>query len=234
MNGGATLLAFDFDGTLAPIVDDPSAAQMSRGAAALLKEVTRLRGVVVAVASGRDADDLASRTQETGAYMIGSHGLEIRDPAGIVVRDTPPLDRGPEEELRAAIDQNGMRLERKKHAVALHWRGVDEAAAAPLAGRFRAWASRSGLDIIDGRCVVEARCRGAGKEDALRWLASAIGAARVIYAGDDLTDFAALQFASERGRGVFLASSERLPPPGVTVVHSFMDLFRLIREEVLV
>lgn len=234
MSHGSTLLAFDFDGTLAPIVDDPSAAQMSRGAAALLAEVTRIRGVVVAVASGRDADDLASRTQAAGAYMIGSHGLEIRDPGGIVVRDAPPLDREPDQELRTPIEQNGMRLERKKHAVALHWRGVDEWAAAPLASRFRAWAWSSDLDIIDGRCVVEGRCRGGGKEDAIRWLSSAIGAARVIYAGDDLTDFGALRFASERGRGVFLANSERVPPAGVTVVHSFIDLFRLIREEVLI
>ena len=46
-----TLLAFDFDGTLAPIVEDPARVQMSRGAAALLNEATRLRGLVVAIIS---------------------------------------------------------------------------------------------------------------------------------------------------------------------------------------
>jgi alpha,alpha-trehalase len=207
---------------------------MNRGAAALLNEATRVRGLVVAIVSGRDVDDLASRTRANGAYIIGSHGLEIRDPGGVVVRDSPPLDCQPEDELRIPIEETGLRLERKKHAIALHWRGISESAAAPLAERFRAWAWSADLDIIEGRRVVEARCRGASKEDALRWLARAIGAARVIYAGDDLTDFGALQFAAERGRGVFIANGERIAPPGVTVVHSFPDLFRLIRKEVLV
>ena len=229
-----TLLAFDFDGTLAPIVDDPARVQMSRGAAALLSEATRVRGLAVAIISGRDVDDLASRTRANGAYVVGSHGLEIRAPGGFVVRDSPPLDREPEDDLRIPIEENGLRLERKKHAIALHWRGVDESTAAPLAGRFRAWAWSADLDILEGRCVVEARCRGASKEDALRWLARAIGAGRVIYAGDDLTDFGALQFAAERGRGIFMANRERVPPPGVMVVDSFTDLFRLIRKEVLV
>jgi hypothetical protein len=61
-----------------------------------------------------------------------------------------------------------------------------------------------------------------------------VGATRVVYAGDDLTDFGALRFAAEHGRAVFVASSEREPPPGVTVVASLRELFRLIRQEVMV
>ena len=68
----------------------------------------------------------------------------------------------------------------------------------------------------------------------MRWLARAIGVSRVIYAGDDITDFGALQFAAEKGRGVFVASRERVPPDGVTVVRSFRQLFHLIREEVMI
>jgi trehalose-6-phosphatase len=88
--------------------------------------------------------------------------------------------------------------------------------------------------VVEGRCVVEARCRGGNKEEALRWLASAVGAERVIYAGDDLTDFGALRFAAKRGRAVFVANSEQLAPPSATVVSSFRELFRLVREEVLI
>jgi len=118
--------------------------------------------------------------------------------------------------------------------VALHWRGIRPAAIIPIADRFRTWGTTADLEIIEGRCVVEARCRGAGKEEALRWVAAATGASRVIYAGDDLTDFGALRFASDNGRALFLASSERLPPPGTVVAESFRQLFRLIREEVMI
>lgn len=232
MTAGSTLLAFDFDGTLAPIREDPAQVQLDRGAAALLAETTHREGIVVAIVSGRDVDDLAARIDSPGAYLIGSHGLEIRGPGGVVVRQTPPLESVMHAELVREIAASGLRLEGKKHALALHWRGVPYVAIAPVVEMFREWARAGGLDVIEGRCVVEARYPGGGKEEALRWLARAVGASRVVYAGDDVTDFGPLRFAAERGRALFVASDERTAPPGVTVVGSFRELFRLIREEV--
>ena len=234
MTPGSTLLAFDFDGTLAPIRDDPGEVRMDRAAAALLAETSHLEGVVVAIVSGRDADDVAERVQTPGAYIIGSHGLEIRAPGGLVVRDTPPLSIELQSDLGREIAASGLRLESKKHALALHWRGVPYEAIEPVVEMFRRWAGDAHLDVLEGRCVVEARRAGGGKEEALRWLARAVGASRVVYAGDDRTDFGPLKFAAESGRALFVASSERLPPPGVTVVGSFRELFRLIREEVMI
>lgn len=230
----AILLAFDFDGTLAPIREDPTSVQMGRAATTLLSETTDIPGVVVAVVSGRDVEDLAARTRTPGAYLVGSHGLDIHGPGGVVVRDTPPLDVALAEPLRSEILAKGLRIERKKHALALHWRGVSSDAIGPVTDQFRSWAREQGLDLVEGRCVVEARAAGGGKEEALRWLSHSIGASRVIYAGDDITDFGALRFASENGRGLFMASAERNPPPGVTVVSSFRELFRLVREEVMI
>ena len=229
---GSTLLAFDFDGTLAPICDDPSQVRLDRGAAALLAETTQMEGVVVAIVSGRDAEDLAERVKVSGAYLIASHGLEIHAPGGVLVRDAPPLVFAFDDELQREIAASGLRVETKKHAVALHWRGVPYEAISPVVDMFRAWAKEQRLDVIEGRCVVEARSSGGGKEEALRWLSRAVGASRVVYAGDDITDFGPLRFAAERGRALFLASTERVPPPDVTVVGSFRELFRLVREEV--
>jgi trehalose-phosphatase len=230
---GPTLLAFDFDGTLAPIHNDPTQVEMNRGAGELLTSATELRGVVVAVMSGRDAVDLAARVHTSGAYIVASHGLEIIGPGGVVIREEPELAATVDAGLREEIEASGMRLESKKHGIALHWRGIPEAAIAPVAESFREWARTEGLDVIEGRCVVEARTRGSGKEEALRWLAHAVGASQVLYAGDDITDFGALRFAARRGRAVFMSSAEREPPPGVEVVSSFRELFQLIREEVM-
>jgi alpha,alpha-trehalase len=234
MRAGSTLLAFDFDGTLAPIREDPAQVQLDRRAASLLSEVTNMEGVVVAIVSGRDADDLTTRVGLPGAYIIASHGLEIRAPGGLLVRDMRPLALDLPRELHDEILASGLRLETKKHAVAVHWRGVPFEAVAPVVELFRNWAKQNHLDVIDGRCVAEARCAGGGKEEALRWLARAVGARRVVYAGDDLTDFGPLRFAAERGLALFLASDERVPPPGVTIVGSFRELFRRIRQEVMI
>ncbi|HET7711539.1 MAG TPA: trehalose-phosphatase [Thermoanaerobaculia bacterium] len=234
MTASPTLLAFDFDGTLAPIRDDPAAVQLDARAAVLLAETSQMPGVTVAILSGRDMDDLAQRIDFPAAYIVASHGLEIRAPGGVIIRDIPRqvIDLSPE--LREDIAASGLRLERKKHATALHWRGIPYEAISPLVDLFRTWAEGAGLDLIEGRCVLEARCAGGGKEDALRWLARAIGARRIIYAGDDITDFGPLRFAAQRGRALFVASSERQPPAGVTVVNSSRELFRLIRREVMV
>lgn len=232
MTPGSTLLAFDFDGTLAPIQDDPAQVRIDRAAAALLEQTSQMEGIVVAVVSGRDADDLTLRVNTPGAYIVASHGLEVRGPGGMLIRDTPPLQVDLPPDLLMEIDASGLRLEQKKHAVALHWRGVPYEAIAPLADAFRDWARGRDLDIIEGRCVVEARCRGGGKEEALRWLTNAVGAGHVLYAGDDITDFGPLRFAAERGTALFIASSEREPPPGVKVIESFRELFRIVREEV--
>jgi trehalose-phosphatase len=233
MMGGSTLLAFDFDGTLAPIRDNPRDVQLDRGAAVLLAETTNMEGVVVAIVSGRDADDLAARVNAPGAYFITSHGLEVHAPGGVLVRAVPALGIELDSELGGEIKASGLRLETKKHALALHWRGIPFEAIAPLVESFRRWAKNAQLDVIEGRCVIEARRPGRGKEEALRWLARAVGAGRVVYAGDDITDFGALRFAAEHGRALFVASGERVPPPGVTVVGSFRELFRLVREEVM-
>jgi trehalose-phosphatase len=232
MRPGSTLLAFDFDGTLAPIQVDPSEVRLDRAAAALLDGTTQMEGVVVAIISGRDVRDLAERIPTSSAYLIGSHGLEVRAPGGMLIRDAPPLSDELPEMLREELEASGLRIERKKHAIALHWRGIPYPAIAPVVESFSDWARTSGLTLVEGRCVLEARCPGPGKEAALQWLKRAVGASRVVYAGDDTTDFAALEFANQHGLGLFVASDEREAPPGVRVIGSFRELFRVIREEV--
>jgi trehalose 6-phosphate phosphatase len=234
MTSAVTLLAFDFDGTLAPIHDDPAKARIDEAALEFLEEASTVRGLVVAVISGRDAADVAARTNASGAFIVGSHGLEIRAPGGSVIRDSPPLTVQPDGVLRARVEASGLRLERKKHGIALHWRGVPHIDGThPIVTAFRNWAKGEGLHVVEGRCAVEARLHGSGKEEALRWLATTSAASRVIYSGDDMTDFGPLQFAAERGRALFIASDERTPPPGVTVVESLEKLLPLLRDEVL-
>jgi trehalose-6-phosphatase len=115
----------------------------------------------------------------------------------------------------------------------LHWREAPHVNEShPIVTAFREWATSNGLDVIGGRRVVEARCHGGGKEDALRHLARITGAQRVIYAGDDLTDFHALRYAAARGRAFFVASDEREPPPVATMVHSRDELLRMLIAEI--
>jgi trehalose-phosphatase len=228
-----TLLAFDFDGTLAPIQPDPSTVALDPELAGFLEEAAVTPAVVVAIVSGRDSEDLSQRLGPIPAYLVGSHGLEIHAPGGEIIRGSPPIDLQLDDELQEEILTGGLRIERKRHAIAVHWRGVSDVEAGhPLLDRFRQWGRTHALDIIEGRCVVEARSHGDGKEEALRWLASATGATTIIYAGDDTTDFGPLRFAVSHGLALFVQSEERQPPPGVTLISSRSELLGIVRNEI--
>lgn len=69
-----TLYAFDFDGTLAPIIDNPSDARMSARVADLLEKLNTISGV--AILSGRSVKDLRKILPFEPRYLIGNHGLE--------------------------------------------------------------------------------------------------------------------------------------------------------------
>jgi trehalose-phosphatase len=228
------LLATDFDGTIAPIQHDPSAVEIDPSVAEFLSRAAQLPGVAVAVVSGRDAADLRQRIGGLTAWISGSHGHEIVAPDGSPVRNTPPVEATPPEELREEIVRSGARLETKRYGVALHWRGVEGMKDDhPLVDRFARWASGAGLEPMHGRMVLEARLPGTDKGEALQELARLAGAERIVYAGDDITDLPALAFAAEKGAAFFVRSDEREPPSidGVTLVASTNELIAALEAE---
>ena len=226
------LIAVDFDGTVAAIATDPRAVAIDGQFASFFRRASEIDGIAVAIVSGRDVDDLSARIRDMPVYLAGSHGLEILSPDRRWLRRAEALVVDLAPEITATAARLGARIERKKHAVALHWRDTPAVNGShPLVQSFRAWAASNGLDVIEGRRVVEARSRGGGKEDALRHLAQITGASRVVYAGDDLTDFAALRFAAARGRAFFVASDEREAPTIATTVRSRDELLRHLIEE---
>ncbi len=69
-----TLYAFDFDGTLAPIVGTPDEVRMSRELNKLLKDLAAR--VPVAILSGRSIEDIEPKLNFEPSFLIGNHGLE--------------------------------------------------------------------------------------------------------------------------------------------------------------
>src|SRR5690606_12555750 len=71
------VVACDYDGTLAPFVDDPTRAVPAPGATAALARLARLPRTTVALLSGRNRAALAE-VSGAGApvVLVGSHGSE--------------------------------------------------------------------------------------------------------------------------------------------------------------
>jgi trehalose 6-phosphate phosphatase len=188
-----TLVAFDFDGTLAPIVSDRNEARMRPATAALLLEVCEL--FPTAVISGRARTDLFDRLPRLGVkHVIGNHGIE------------PCLDmQSLAREVRALRSELTMRLlphtqvdiEDKVYSLSLHYRNASSQRDA-RAAILRACARLRGkARVVPGKCVVNVLPRGApDKGRALEELCAREQASATIYVGDDVTDEDAFALAA--------------------------------------
>lgn len=196
-----TLLALDFDGTLAPIVDDPTQAFAHP---ASVDALARLGGVLgqVAIITGRpvrQALELGGFEGRAGferLVIYGQYGAEHWDAAhGITSEpDRPDAIDLLAEELPAWLaehDAADVRIEDKGLAIALHVRGVGRALLEALEAPVAELADRLGLTIEPGRQVIELRSPGPDKGQVLRHLALALDARQVIFGGDDLGDLPA-------------------------------------------
>src|SRR5215468_8174803 len=118
--GGRPLLAFDFDGTLAPIVVRPEEARVSEAVSGRLARLASLRPV--AIITGRSVEDVAPRLGFEPQYIVGNHGAE--DPT-----DARQLDMSALERFRCLLAANaertqaaGVGVEDKGYSIALHYR----------------------------------------------------------------------------------------------------------------
>jgi trehalose 6-phosphate phosphatase len=181
------LVASDYDGVLAPLVDDPSAAVPAPGVAAALARLADLDGVTVALVSGRGVDDLQQTSGLAGPYRwVGSHGAEFDGPlTGTLAARRDDLAAL----LRPLVAATpGARLEVKPASVAVHVRQVaDRSAAAELLAEVERRVDSS-LTLKPGKEVLEVAVTDADKGAALLRLRDELGAAAVLYLGDDVTD----------------------------------------------
>ena len=203
-------MCLDFDGTLAPIVDDPNEARPLPGTVKLLGDLAD-RFAAVALISGRPANYLAEHAGAPGVRYLGLYGLEeIRD--GQVWID-PRLEAArpavltAEQNLRdcAAVRDSGAYLEDKQFAVVIHTRRVPDRArwTTPIDEAARQVADRHGLEVLLGKLVWELRpAVHSDKSDAVRRIIGESNARSAVVAGDDLGDLSAFAAAIElKARG---------------------------------
>jgi trehalose 6-phosphate phosphatase len=181
------LVASDYDGVLARLRDEPSAAVPEPGVADALARLAAVPGVTVALVSGRGVADLRATSGFSGPFRwVGSHGEEFDGPlSGELAerRDALAKRLGP---LVEGVP--GARLEVKPASVAVHVRQVqDRDAAAALLDDARTSVDSS-LTLKPGKDVLEVAVTDADKGTALRRLVAELGAAGAMYLGDDITD----------------------------------------------
>jgi trehalose-phosphatase len=186
------LIACDYDGTLAPIVEDPSEAKPLPEAVAAVRALAALPQTTVAVVSGRALRDLATLSRlPSEVHLVGSHGSEFD--IGFVQRLAPEL-----VELRTRLqkaieeivkDRPGVRLEPKPASIAVHTRSTSREHSQAIQEALRlgpaAW---PGVHVTHGKEVVELLVLATHKGTAVDALRMQLSASAVLFVGDDVTD----------------------------------------------
>ncbi len=220
------VIALDFDGTLAAIVDDPVAARAHPDAAGALARLAPLVNAVVII-TGRPAAvavEYGGLAQVNGLIVLGQYGAERWESGVLHVPEPSPgvaeVRAKLPQVLEAAGAPEGTSIEDKGNALAVHTRRTAEPQVAidRLRGVLAALAERTGLAVEPGRYVLELRPPGMDKGAALRAFVAERSATAVLYAGDDLGDLAAYDAVEDlRARGV----------AGVTVCSSSDEVTEL-------
>ena len=220
------LIALDFDGTLAPIVPDPAASRPAAGALDALRALAE-RGARIAVITGRDA-----RTVVRLGGLDGVPGLTVAGVYGAETWTSGELESLPTprsiDELRARLPDAvapvtglGVWIEDKRLSLVVHARRADDPAAALQLVRepVTALAHELGLEIHDGRDVLEVRLPGYDKGAVLRRLAGEPYARAVLFAGDDVGDlpaFGVVRELRDEGRHAWSVAAASAEVPEVS------------------
>ncbi|MFC6703934.1 trehalose-phosphatase [Flexivirga alba] len=198
------LVATDFDGVLAPLVEDPSTSRPVAGSMELLRELATLPGVFVAIVSGRHLAALQALSGVTGddaIVLVGSHGAEPDRQLPLDLTFDDAARQRLAEATRAleavAAAHPPTRIERKPAGVVLHTRRVPSEIAA-AASRAALAIDIPGVDVMNGKQIVELSALPITKGSALLALATEFGTSASLYLGDDVTDERAFEALAGR------------------------------------
>jgi len=196
--GPETLIALDYDGTLAPIVARPEDARMADTTRALLTQVAKRYPVVILTGRAR-IDALSLLAGVPVLEVIGSHGAETQGtPVTRFLRRVESWRAQLRESLRAL---GGVRIEDKRYSLAVHYRQSEDPQAAEQQIS-RAAGALDGARLVGGKKVVNVVPEDApDKGAALLAACTRLGCSHAVFAGDDDTDEAA--FAAAPAAQVF-------------------------------
>lgn len=243
MRGGKgyrRIWAFDFDGTLSPIVPVRTEARLHPACRSLLRDLARSPDTLAAVLSSRSLDDLVPRVPVRGLFLGGGSGLEWRLPGGQRISPGREVEENRKNALTRLLpvlekisSVSGTDIEDKRWSIAVHYRKVSPDARSSLTPLLDKVRRLKNVRVFDGPVVAEIQLvpgweKARGLENLCHFLRFDPSGGRIVYAGDDENDGTAMRWALSR-KGIALAVGSRTRVSGARVVSGPAALARLVR-----
>ncbi len=195
-------LFLDFDGTLVALAETPEAIHVPPALVPLLGDLHDLLGGALAVVSGRQIDSIDRFLAPLRLPAAGEHGVQRRNAKG-EMHEQRALD------LTGVLDvanelarvHEGLLVERKHAAIALHYRLAPQLEAVCRDALTRAIDGEPQFELMHGKFVFEIKPAGVNKGGAIEaFLREEPFAGRVpVFAGDDTTDESGFAVVQPRG-----------------------------------
>ncbi len=207
------LVASDFDGTIAPIVNNPADARPIAAAADALGALAGLAATTAALISGRSLRDLATLSgAPADVHLIGSHGAEFdADFLNAVDDSAKALLREVEETMAGIAAQfPGAAIETKPVSVAFHVRNAAPEQAQHALDTALAASQSWDIHVTEGKAVLEFAVIATDKGKALDILREQGDASATAFFGDDVTDEKAFRRLQSPDVGVKVGQGDTL------------------------
>ncbi|XP_073820901.1 uncharacterized protein isoform X1 [Musca autumnalis] len=237
LNKNKTLaLLLDYDGTLAPIADNPKKTVMPIATEVILNKLAKHPNVFLAVISGRGIRDVQGRVGINGIMYAGNHGIEIESEDGS--RHDYQLPTEVQEnythlvkELRANVEKNNAWVEDKRVSLTYHYRDTPLDIKEPQKQVAIKIIEAHGFRANQAHEAIEAKppVNWHKGEAALFILKHKFGEnwadnIKVIFAGDDTTDEDAMKLLQGLGKSFRVSTDPE--------IQTFAD-FRLSRQDLV-
>ncbi len=227
------LVACDYDGTLAPLVDNPMEATANRDAVAAMRTLAELANTNVTVISGRSLRDLAtlSRFPEE-IRLVGSHGSEFD--LGFASKLKPELVER-RQKLLESVREIGSRydaiVEEKPTGVTFHFRGMSEEKRETARDELvRGPAVDDEVFVRNGHDILEFSVIDTNKGTAIDTIRHQVGASAVIFFGDDITDEDGFRTMSGPDIGVKVGEAKTSAAHRIADTETVAQLLALLAE----
>ncbi|WP_127793778.1 bifunctional alpha,alpha-trehalose-phosphate synthase (UDP-forming)/trehalose-phosphatase [Agromyces sp. LHK192] len=232
------LVALDFDGTLAPLVDRPEDARATERALAAIHRLAAIDDTRVAIVSGRALDSLGEVAEPpAGTMLSGSHGVELKLDTGPIQLDLRDAELTTLDRLTSIVETvagsaEGAWIERKPAGIALHTRRLSAADGLALQQQARREVNTEllGITVRAGKSVLEFAVRSSDKGESLQRLRQHVGASGVLYVGDDVTDEDAFAVLEGTDVGVKVGQGKSLAAHRVRSPEEVSELLERLAE----
>ncbi|QFU84983.1 trehalose-phosphatase [Natronorubrum aibiense] len=211
------LLCLDFDGTLAPIVEEPDEASPTPENEAALASLVSASAVSTAIVSGRALADVRDRIDGPKTYA-GNHGLELSRHGLVAVHPVARKRTSRLEAVCTALETvlepvPNCRIENKRLTGTVHVRSVPRRLRPVVRRHTHAVVDRFGNDALEvstGKRIFEiGPSIPWGKGNAVALIAADLPSETVpIYIGDDVTDESAFRIVEPDGIGIRVGGDE--------------------------